>query len=319
MKSLLSTLVLGFGLSFIAAHGETTQSVTDDLGRTVTVPLNPQRIVSLHDTSLTVALLELGVMPVGSHGRVLNDTHQSMRSSKLMTGIDFDNSSIKFVGATPADPEKVAAVKPDLILTTSWQTADVNKLSAIAPTYVFDISQREDFDIYADIANLVGKSDQVEQYEARYQSQLQQIRDTVDVSKTKVAIIQAHGGEMQVWNTYGSLGKVLRDAGFAFPDIVNNIAGNERQTFSGEVLPEFDADMIFITYRPQRGETPADAADKMAEVLPQWCEVLKACANGQVVYLPRSETTSSTYNSLGLMAYTVISHLTGREFIDVVE
>jgi iron complex transport system substrate-binding protein len=34
----------------------------------VTVPLHPQRIVSMHDLDITIPLIELGVPPVASHG-----------------------------------------------------------------------------------------------------------------------------------------------------------------------------------------------------------------------------------------------------------
>ncbi|MBV7433895.1 ABC transporter substrate-binding protein [Cardiobacteriaceae bacterium TAE3-ERU3] len=312
LKKLMTSAAMLLVAALQPLCAQETRQVTDDLGRTVDVPLHPERVASLHDTSITVALLELGVIPVGSHGRTTNEGDAHIRSGKLMSGMDFDNSDIAFLGNSPADIEKVAAVKPDLILTTTWQNADVDQLAAIAPTYVFDLGKSDDFEIYAKIAELIGKEDVLKYLDARYQSQLQQIRDTVDVENTKVAIIQGYKGELLVWNTYGSLGKVLRDAGFEFPEIVNNISGGERQSFSGEYLPQFDADIIFITYRPQRGETPQSAADEMAKILPSWCDALTACKNGNIVYLPRSETTAATYDSLGMMAYTIIGQTAGR-------
>ena len=45
MRWFVSLLVLLAGV----ASAADTQTFTDDLGRTVTVPLHPQRIVSLHD------------------------------------------------------------------------------------------------------------------------------------------------------------------------------------------------------------------------------------------------------------------------------
>lgn len=311
-KKLIIGTVMLFAVALQSLYAQETRQVTDDLGRSVDVPLHPERIASLHDTSITVALLELGVVPVGSHGRTNKEGDAHIRSGKLMAGMDFDNSDIAFLGNLPADIEKIAAVKPDLILTTTWQTADVDQLAAIAPTYVFDLSKSEDFEIYAKIAELVGKEDTLRHFDTRYQSQLQQIRDTVDVEHTKVSIIQGYKGELLVWHTYGSLGKVLRDVGFTFPEIVNSISGGERQSFSGEYLPQFDADIIFITYRPQRGESPQSAADEMAKILPSWCDALTACKNGNIVYLPRSETTAATYDSLGMMAYTIISQIAGR-------
>ena len=59
MRWFVSLLVLLAGV----ASAADTQTFTDDLGRTVTVPLHPQRIVSLHDLDITIPLIELGVPP----------------------------------------------------------------------------------------------------------------------------------------------------------------------------------------------------------------------------------------------------------------
>ncbi|KAA9008139.1 ABC transporter substrate-binding protein [Histidinibacterium aquaticum] len=297
----------------VAAQAQETRTVTDDLGRAVEIPADPQRIASLHDTSLTVALLELGVTPVASHGRTTEDGTPYIRSSATATGVDFGNSDIAFAGNLPADLEAVAEAQPDLILTTSWQTADPEQLSQIAPTYVFDISETEDFEVYARIAELTGTTDRLEALQSRYDAQIDLIRQVVDTENTRVSVIQGYDGQLLVWNTYGTLGKVLRDAGFTFPDIQNAIEGNARQSFSAERLPEFDADLIFVTYRPDRGETVADARAAMASVLPSWCEALHACREDQVVFLPRSLASTATYDAAGALAYAVLSNIDGRD------
>ena len=213
----LAEPLLALSLLVTPALAQETRTLTDDTGTEVTIPTDPQRIVALHDTSLTVSLLELGVVPVGSHGRVLADGTESIRSGKLITGYDFDNSNITFVGNLPADVEAVAALEPDLILTTDWQTADVDQLRTIAPTYVFNISTADDFETYRKLAEVVGKADALDKLEARYQAQIGMIRQLTDPAKISVSVIQGNKGQLQVWNTYGSLGKVLRDAGFVFP------------------------------------------------------------------------------------------------------
>lgn len=312
-------LIAALLLAAAPALAQQTREVSDDLGRTVEVPADPQRVVSLHDTSLTVALLELGVTPVGSHGRTQADGTPYIRSSATATGIDFDNSDIDFVGNLPADVEAVAAQEPDLILTTSWQTADPEQLSEIAPTYVFDIGASEDFEVYARLAELVGATDRLEALQARYDAQIELIRERVDTGDMRVSVIQGYDGQLLVWNTYGTLGKVLRDAGFTFPAIVNDIEGNARQTFSGERFPEFDGDLVFVTYRPDRGETPEDARAALAEVLPSWCEALHACREDQMVFLPRSLASTATYDAAGALAYAVLSQIDGRDLAPYAE
>lgn len=44
----------------------TIRTVTDDLGRSVEIPANPQRIVALHDLQVLRPLLDLGVTPIAS-------------------------------------------------------------------------------------------------------------------------------------------------------------------------------------------------------------------------------------------------------------
>jgi iron complex transport system substrate-binding protein len=306
-------------LSVVPAWAQGTLTLTDGTGTEVAIPADPQRIVALHDTSLTVALLELGIVPVGSHGRTAEDGVPFIRSGELVTGYDFSNSEIAFVGNLPADVEAVAALEPDLILTTTWQTAGVEQLRAITPTYVFDIATTDDFEVYEQIAEVTGTTDRLKKLETRYQAQLDVLNQLVDPSEITVSVIQGHGGELLVWNTYGSLGKVLRDAGFTFPDVINAIEGNERQSFSGEAYPQFDADFIFVTYRPSRGETPASARAALDEVLPNWCNVLHACRNNQVIYIPREIASSATYDSLFALTEIVGSHIAGRDFTPMPE
>ena len=106
-KQLIAAGILALaGLTAVSA--QETRSFTDDTGRTVDIPSKPLRIVSLHDLSLTVPLIELGAFPLGSHGRTTPENVPFIRSSKVLTGVDFDNSEIAFVGNLPADIEAIA-------------------------------------------------------------------------------------------------------------------------------------------------------------------------------------------------------------------
>lgn len=305
-------LVLPFLLN--SALAQDTWTFIDDADRTVEVPTDPQRIVSLHDISFTIPLLELGIYPVGSHGRTTADGEPFIRASKGLTGIDFDNSNIEFMGNLPTDIERVAAVSPDLIITSPWQTASVEQLERIAPTVVLDNSVRPAFDIYRLLAEVVGVDDQLDILETRYQGQLAEIRRLVDTENTTVNVIQGVNGEVLSWHTYGTLGKVLRDAGFQFPERVNAIPEGDFVRFSAEAFPELDADFLFVTYRTDSKETPNDAVQHLEDVAPGFCDFLYACRNNQMVVMPREEASSASYDALGIMAYTVISHLSGREF-----
>ena len=309
-----AAIVCAFAL-VAPALAQQTSSFTDDAGRVVEVPTHPLRIVSLHDLAITVPLLELGVTPVGSHGRTTAEGVPFIRSSDVLTGVDFDNSDIKFVGNLPADVEAVAALEPDLILTTPWQTASVEQLAAIAPTVVLDDESRGDLAMHDVLAELTGTEDRLAVLKARYEGQLAQIRRLIDTGSVSVNVIQGVDGQLFSWHTYGALGKVLRDAGFSFPARVDAIPAGEYESMSAETLPELDADFVFVTYRTDTLETPASALEHLEAVMPGFCQFLHACRENQMIIIPREEASASSYYGLGVLSYMIISHISGRTFV----
>ncbi|ODT71093.1 MAG: preprotein translocase YidC [Pelagibacterium sp. SCN 63-23] len=319
MPSKLLLLATSLAVLSMPALAQETRSFVDDAGRIVEIPAEPLRIVSLHDLSITVPLLELGVMPVGSHGRTSAEGEPFIRSSNVLTGVDFGNSDITFVGNLPADIEAVAALDPDIILTTPWQTADVAQLAAIAPTIVLDETVRGDFGIYDALAELTGTEERLTVLRARYKGQIAQIRRLIDTENVSVNVIQGVDGQVLSWHTYGALGKVLRDAGFSFPARVDAIAEGEFDRMSAEALPELDADFLFVTYRTDTLETPGDATAHLEAVMPGFCDFLHACRENQMIVMPREEASASSYYGLGVLSYTVISHISGRRFEPMAE
>ena len=314
IKHLLAAGIFALtGLTVTAA--QETRSFTDDTGRVVEIPAKPQRIVSLHDLSITVPLIELGVFPLGSHGRTTPDGKPFIRSSKVLTGVDFDNSDIKFVGNLPADVEAVAALEPDLIITTVWQTANVEQLQAIAPTIVLDDDVRPAFDVFDVLADLTGTEDRLALLKTRYQGQIAQIKRLLDAGSISASVIQANDGKLYIEHTYATLGKVLRDAGFTFPAKVDAIPAGESAEFSAEELPEFDADFVFATYRTDTLQTPADAIGALEAALPNFCQFLHACRENQLIVIPREEASAASYYALGAVSYMLISNISGRTFV----
>lgn len=312
-------LSLGAVLLASTSFAQDTISFTDDAGRTVEIPSDPQRIASLHDLSITIPMIELGVYPIASHGRTTETGEGFIRSSKVLTGVDFDNSDITFLGNLPVDIEAVASAEPDLIITTPWQTASVEQLEAIAPTIVLDDTIRGDFGMHEIIAELTGTKEQLAILEGRYEGQIEQIRRLIDTETISVNVIQGVEGEVLSWHTYGGLGRVLRDAGFTFPERVEAIPEGGFERMSAEALPELDADFLFVTYRTDTLETPQTARDHLEGVLPNFCNFLHACRENQMIVMPREEASASSYYALGVMAYTVVSHISGRQYVPMAE
>lgn len=311
LKIVLSAAVLAISLPALA---QDTRSYTDDAGRTLDVPVAPQRIVSLHDSSLTVPLLELGVTPVGSFGRASTDGGFYMRGAATLTGATFENAGITHVGGSPADVEAIAALEPDLIITTSFNETDIGQLERIAPTVFVEDNVRGELATHEDIAELTGTQTRLALLKARYQGQVDQIRTMLGDTEASASIILTQNGQIAAWHTYGVLGKVLRDAGVTAPAIIDGLEGSERTLFSGEELQAFDADFIFATYDPQRNQTPQDAIAELEAIAPGFCQFLHACRANQLVWLPREDAVARSYTAAGMMAEAVLATIVGRPF-----
>lgn len=292
------------------------RTVTDDTGTEVTFPARPERIVTLHDSQLTIPLIELGILPAGSHGRLPETGDPFIRSGMILTGTDFGNAPITWIGDTPADLERIAALAPDLILTTDWNEVPPDQLRQIAPTVVVDTSSRSRDEVYRFLATLAGSEAEARlaRLEARYAAQIAQIRAVIpQAADITVATFQIWEGTIHAMHEYGNLGRVLRDAGFAMPAIIDAIPEGGESEFSLETLPEFDADVIIGTYNTAWGnELPAERDLYLASV-PGFCEMMFACREGQMFFLPRDESFSMSWDALGMTATAVLALLGGQE------
>lgn len=297
------------------AWAQETRPFTDDLGRAVEVPVAPKRIAALHDIELTVPLLELGAPVLASHARPGADGAQTIRSSLLLTGEDLSQDGIADLGNNPVDIEALAALEPDLILTTVWQKAAVEQLELIAPTVVIDTQSgvRDDYALYNMLADITGTDDRLAALKARYAAQLAQLQRVANTEMT-VSAFHAQNGNLSVWNPYGGFGKVLRDAGFAFPERIDQMPVGTSEQLSAEVLPQLDADVIFVSYRSDEGQTPADAHAELETTFPGYCAQLVACQQGRMILLPREEGWATSYVGLTMIAYAMTTALGSLDF-----
>lgn len=307
------TLLAAALLAAAPALAQETRTITVDTGAAVEIPARPQRIVSLHDSATTLPLLELGVPPVGSHGRLAEDGTPHIRSGATLAGIDFGTSDIALVGASPSDVEAIAALRPDLILTTEWQDAPVEQLRAIASTVLFDATKRDDWAMYHAIAEAVGAEEEAERLRRRYEAQIEEIRSLIDTGEITVSTIHAHEESLFAYNPYGNIGKVLVDAGFRQPEAILAIPENGWREFSAETLSRFDADVIVTTYSTAYGETPESVCGHFERHVPGFRDLLHACRSGQMFFVPREASTSASYDALSMTAHALLSLLGGRE------
>lgn len=302
--ALAACLTLGAPLFSLAALA---REIIDDTGRRVEIVDRPQRVVSLDDADLTVPLLELGVVPIASQGRLGRGGRHFLRSGMTLTGQDFDNTGMTFLGMQPVDVEAVAALKPDLIITFKGRPTPPEQLQAIAPTVVIDDIARGPDGIYDILADLTGRQATLDHLRRRYHAQIAQLRLMAGDKPPVISVISATGDrKLSVERSYGSIGLVASDAGFATPSLTKTIAENSGAVFSPEALPDFDADIVFDTYRNDRNETAKDARTRLENMLPGYCRFLRACREGRYYFLPRDEAKSTTY-SARMMAIALLT------------
>jgi len=180
---------------------------------------------------------------------------------------------------------------------------------------VLDYNKRSRSEMFAAIAEITGSQAKLAILKGRYQQQISRIKRIVDTKKIKVNVLQASKGKLIVWNSYFNLGKVLRDSGFEFPELVNNIESGERVSFSAENLQELDADYLFVTYRTDKKHTPDDAIEALEAVVPNFCNFLSACKEGRMMVMPREEASSNSFTALSIIAYNVLTHISGKPYL----
>lgn len=297
----------------LALECEVGQRAFTHAGGETCIAEDPQRIVSLHDQSVTLTLLEVGAPVVGSHGRVDEQGARYMRSLDLLMGLDFESSGIGFAGSFEAmDFEAIAAMDPDLIIGRDYDLADQAKYETIAPTVFIAETSQDPFAFSRGVADAGGKLGEWEDMLAVYQANIERARFAFPPGiGATYAKIQGWDGILNVYAGYGGLTKVLQDLGFervpfAQEMVKRGVAWGEE--VSAEVLPELQADYIFDTYTIAYGDTLASPAERMAEVLPSWCDLLTACSEGRYIVVAREYATGFSFAQLNMLIQLIVTH-----------
>ncbi|MEJ6403143.1 ABC transporter substrate-binding protein [Yoonia sp. 2307UL14-13] len=321
MRLLAFLAAIVFATSVVA---QDVRTIIDASGTEVEIPVQPQRIIGMHDQSITLTLIELGAPVVGSMGRTTDDGTLYMRAVDLFYGLDFENSGIAFVGQWEAwDYETIAGLEPDLIL--EWEDADANhieKLRAAGPVVLIPRSN-EKFVSTRAIAEAAGVMDRFEFELARYDALVEDARRWVpQLQGASYAKIQGWDGSLEVYAGYGGITQVLEDLGMVRTDFAQAMSDRGviwGETVSAETMPEHNADYIFDTFTVAYGDTAASPYERLNEVLPGWCDILTACAEGRYIVLPREHSTGTNFGSLERQLYYVVTHVGGRPSVTAVD
>ena len=203
----------------------------------VKVPLNPQRLVTLHGTALESALA-LGEIPIGTTLNGDRDRQPNFLKDKL--------KNVESLGSF-GEPnlEKVLLLKPDLIL--DLDTASIySQLSQIAPTIVTEYdpanSWQPNLKIYAEA---LGKPELAAKIITNYYERLENFKAEIKQrgEPLTVSVIRIYPQGISFYQPDSFSGSILKDAGLFRPPLQRQ--GGGQQLISQELISEADADIIF--------------------------------------------------------------------------
>ncbi|MED4206985.1 iron-siderophore ABC transporter substrate-binding protein [Neobacillus mesonae] len=310
MKSvkILMTLLSVMAIFLLAACGGTKEKAselqdpknTDEKSYTIehamgstTIKSTPKRIVILTNEG-TEALLSLGIKPVGAV--------QSWLGDPWYDHIKDDMDGVEVVGVeSEVNVEKIAALKPDLIIGNKLRQESVYKqLSAIAPT-VFSETLRgdwkENFKLYSKALNLKEKGNEVL---AAYDKKVEDVKAKLgDNVNKEVSVVRFMAGKSRIYYTDSFSGVIFNQLGFKRAAqqeelfTPENKLGNLAIEVGKEVIPKMDGDYLFyFTYAPNGDKEALNTAKEWTND-PLW-KNLKAVKSGNAY-----EVSDATWNTAG--------------------
>jgi len=241
------TIALIAGLMTLSAHAATRQ-VEDAFGNTVTVPAEPERVVTLNEIDLDTALT-LGVTPIGTVNGRGQAAPPRYLEGKVPSGIkvvgDLDNPNL----------ETLLELEPDLILTGPVKPEQLAILNEIAPT-VTTFKWAEPWQSSMQrTAHVLNKDAEAKAFLDRYEARAAEARER----------LKAHQGEtfsIVRWNPKGPSymfkdafsSTVVEDVGLVRPAHQQDPGHTHSMALSLESLELLDADWLVIGTLATSGE-----------------------------------------------------------------
>lgn len=252
--------------------------VTDELGREVTIPADPTRVLALTSAAMQ-ALLNVGVTPVGKV--------EDYKTSELGMALPSVGTSSNI------NVESVCALKPDLIIASSRFHAiykeEFERSGMVV--YYFDPDKVGDIplvELTPYLAKLVGKEVEAEQY-------VRSVYDTANELKVKVAdtgiktgIMIQDGDTINAAQSASGLGSMFTLLGIEniVPANMPNAKKASFVPFDAETIIKKNPDLIFIVTQSKDPESNKAVIERFKKD-PQWSG-LSAVKNNKVLILPFS-------------------------------
>lgn len=290
---LISQIVLAATLAFSSPVA--ARNVTDHGGNVVEVPDAPQKILSLHDWTLTVMTRELDAPLIASTGRLAPDGTMFIRGGRELFGLNFDQIALASIHGKP-DLERIRSLKPDLIVANIGDYSALREqLSTIAPTLMFDAENGDKpFDLYRQYAGWIGRQARFDALKAAYGKRITEARQKlpktlIDGSYSAI-LANERDGTLTILREYGVQTTVLDDLGMSRTALAQSVPeGQSRMTIGAELIGDIDADLIVTSYLPESGENPESIFPALARIAPGYEDFLRAYEAKRILSFSRYE------------------------------
>lgn len=212
----------------------------------IEVPDEPRRVVVL-DTAELDSAITLGVKPVGATKADVGKSFLDYLPKDEVEGIE----NVGTIGQP--NLEKVAGLKPDLILTSSTRDEkNYDELKAIAPTVMTETTGypwKQNFLTHADA---LGRNAEAKKAVADYEKHTREVtealggKDRAKALKTNVVRF-TEGADTRIYGRKSYISTVLEDVGLGRPPVVKEATDFDGLALdiSPEKIDKADADVIF--------------------------------------------------------------------------
>ena len=260
--------VIGFVLLALAGCGgstsdSATRAYTDALGRSAKIPVSPKRVVALSEPTLDAALA-LGVKPIG--------TSLGRGQGTIANYLQARTKGIESVGIL-AQPniERIAALRPDLILSDGTATLDdatLDKLQRFAPTVIVGRNGGHWRKTFEGAADALGKKERGAELLEVYDKRVAGIRGRLGANAdAEVSIVRWGGiGLPAIIKEDLSAGSVLKDIGLKRPRFQSGRGPGHTVPVSLENIEYLDGDVMFFGSLGGGGGASGGASDTPADL-----------------------------------------------------
>lgn len=274
-KLCAAALALALAVLFCgAAAAQETLVLTDDLGRSVTIERQPQRVAALIGSFADIWCLAGGA---DSLAAAADDTFRKF-------DLPISAETINLGATKDISLEKLLAAQPQLVIascSTAEQVALEPMLSQMGlNTVYFDVDSFEDYlRMLRVCTQITGCDENYARYGEAVQAQVDAARARADGSRPTVLYVRATGSSCRVKGSEGSvLGEMLHAMDCA------NIADSEEsllENLSIEAILEADPDFIFVVEQSADPDAAKAVLEKTLFSSPAW-QTLTAVREGRV-------------------------------------